>query len=82
MGLLPTMASQAFPPTAIDGSNTSVLWLGVMGLLQGALGGLFLVRERVLPLLVQWMTPSTARLAPVVAFESLAVEDAREARAA
>ncbi len=42
LALLPFVAPGAFPPTGYDGSNTSALWLEVVGFSQVAIGAVWL----------------------------------------
>ena len=53
---LPALAPVYFPASAIDGSNTSALWLGFMGFLQSTLGAWFMLRNEAVPMAVRLMT--------------------------
>lgn len=56
MIFMPVLIPDYFVADAVDGSSTSALWLGVMGMFQGAMGTLFILRNETLPLLVRLMT--------------------------
>ena len=56
MIFLPVLAPAYFAANALDGSNTSALWLGVMGLFQGSMGTFFILRNEAVPLAVRLMT--------------------------
>ena len=56
MLFLPVLAPGYFVSNAPDGSNTSALWLGVMGLFQGSMGTFFIFRNEGVPLAVRLMT--------------------------
>jgi hypothetical protein len=57
MEFLPIVFPQWFPRNCIDGANTSALWLGFMGIVQGALGGFYLAWHLVQSFAVWWLTP-------------------------
>jgi hypothetical protein len=56
MAFLPVLVPGYFIANAADGSNTSALWLGVMGLSQGFMGTFFIMRNEAIPLAVRLMT--------------------------
>ena len=56
MIFLPALAPVFFVVRAMDGSNTSELWLVVMGVLQGMMGVSFIIRNEATPLAVRLMT--------------------------
>ena len=56
MLFLPVLAPGYFVANAPDGSNTSALWLGVMGFFQGVMGTFFILRNEGVPLAVRLMT--------------------------
>ena len=47
--LLPLLAPVRFPPNSLDGSNTSALWLQLMGWVNGGLGAGYVAWLQVLP---------------------------------
>jgi hypothetical protein len=53
LNLLPLLAPAQFPPNSLDGSNTSALWLQLMGWVNGGLGAGYATRLQVLPAVVQ-----------------------------
>lgn len=53
LNLLPLLAPAQFPPTSLDGSNTSALWLQLMGWVNGGLGAGYAARLQVLPAIAQ-----------------------------
>ena len=53
---MPVLAPGYFIANAADGSSTSALWLGVMGLFQGSMGTFFIFRNEAMPLAVRLMT--------------------------
>jgi hypothetical protein len=53
LGLLPLVAPGYFPPTGLDGSSTSALWLQLMGGVNGAVGTGYVARLQVLPAVAQ-----------------------------
>ena len=71
MLFLPVLAPAYFVANAPDGSNTSALWLGLMGLFQGLMGTFFIFRNEGVPFAVRVMTlriptfrPAERRSAP------------------
>ena len=56
MIFLPVLAPGYFIANATDGSSTSALWLGLMGLFQGSMGSFFILRNEAIPLAVRLMT--------------------------
>jgi hypothetical protein len=56
MIFLPVLAPGYFIANATDGSNTSALWLGIMGIFQGFMGTFFIFRNEAMPLAVRLMT--------------------------
>ena len=56
MAILPVIASAYFPGNSLDGSNTSALWLEVMGVFQGSMGTFFIFRNEAAPFAVRLMT--------------------------
>jgi hypothetical protein len=56
MIFLPVLMPAYFVAKAMDGSNTSGLWLGVMGLFQGSMGVGFIIRNEAAPLAIRLMT--------------------------
>lgn len=56
MLFLPVLAPTFFVANSPDGSNTSALWLAMMGLFQGSLGTFFIFRNEGMPLAVRLMT--------------------------
>ncbi len=64
MLFLPMIEPGYFVANAPDGSNTSALWLGVMGLLQGLMGTFFIFRNEGVPLVVRLMTLRLPTLRP------------------
>lgn len=64
MLFLPVIAPAYFIANAPDGSNTSALWLGLMGLFQGSLGTFFILRNEGVPLAVRLMTLRLPTLRP------------------
>ena len=55
MIFLPTLAPSSFGANSLDGSSTSALWLGVMGMFQGSMGLFFILRNETVPLAVRLM---------------------------
>lgn len=53
LNLLPLLAPAQFPPNSLDGSNTSALWLQLMGWVNGGLGAGYAARLQVLPAVAQ-----------------------------
>lgn len=51
--LLPLLAPARFPPSSLDGANTSALWLQFMGWVNGGLGAGYATRLQVLPAVAQ-----------------------------
>ncbi len=49
LNLLPLLAPAHFPPSSLDGSSTSALWLQLMGWVNGAVGTGYVTRLEVLP---------------------------------
>jgi hypothetical protein len=64
MMFLPAVAPAYFTASALDGSNSSALWLNVMGLLQGSLGTFFILRNETTPLIIRLMTLRFPTLKP------------------
>lgn len=64
MFFLPAVLPTYFMVKAIDGSNTSELWLAFMGLLQGALGIVCILRNEAVPFAVRLMTLRLPTLKP------------------
>ncbi len=56
MFFAPAFFPQYFAANALDGSSTSALWLGVMGLFQGAMGIACLILNEAVPFAVKLMT--------------------------
>ncbi len=56
MFFAPAFFPEYFAAKALDGSSTSALWLGVMGLFQGSMGITYLVRNEAVPFAVKLMT--------------------------
>ena len=56
MATVPVIASAYFPGNSLDGSNTSALWLEVMGMFQGSMGTFFIFRNEAAPFAVRLMT--------------------------
>jgi hypothetical protein len=56
MFFAPAFFPEYFAAKALDGSSTSALWLGVMGLFQGSMGITFLIRNEAVPFAVKLMT--------------------------
>lgn len=52
----PAFFPEYFVASALDGSSTSALWLGVMGLFQGSMGLACFIRNEAVPLTVKLMT--------------------------
>jgi hypothetical protein len=53
LNLLPLLAPAQFPPNSLDGSNTSALWLQLMGWVNSGLGAGYVTRLEVLPAVAQ-----------------------------
>ena len=53
LNLLPMLVPAFFPPSSLDGSNTSALWLQLMGWVNGGLGAGYVTRLQVLPAVAQ-----------------------------
>jgi hypothetical protein len=53
LNLLPLLVPAYFPPNSLDGSNTSALWLQLMGWVNGGLGAGYAARLQVLPVVAQ-----------------------------
>lgn len=64
MLFLPVLAPTYFVANATDGSNTSALWLGLMGSLQSSLGTFFIFRNEGMALAVRLMTLRLPTLKP------------------
>jgi hypothetical protein len=65
MGYLPAIFPGYFPPTGLDGSNTSALWLGFMGPLVGSLGAFHCLRNEGIPLAYRLLTLRLPQLPPM-----------------
>jgi hypothetical protein len=64
MIFVPAFFPASFAANALDGSSTSALWLGVMGLFQGSMGAFFIMRNEAAPLAVRLMTLRLPTLRP------------------
>ena len=56
MFFAPAFFPDYFAIKALDGSSASALWLGVMGLFQGSMGIVCLIRNEAIPFTVKLMT--------------------------
>ncbi len=61
MGLLPRLFPGWFPPNGFDGTSARALWMEAMGLVQGALGATYLVKNYLILPVLRW---SASRPAP------------------
>jgi len=64
MMFLPALLPAYFMVKAMDGSNTSELWLCLMGGLQGALGISCIIRNEAVPFAIRLMTLRLPTLTP------------------
>lgn len=55
MIFVPILLPDYFAANAADGSNTSALWLAVMGIFQGSMSCFYIVRNEAVPLAVRLM---------------------------
>jgi len=65
--LLPLVAPAQFPPSSVDGANTSALWLQFMGWVNGGIGTVYLWLLEVLPFVAQvlaWRPALTPEMQP------------------
>lgn len=53
LNLLPAVAPSLFPPSSVYGTNTSALWLGLMGWVNGLVGAGYIAHLQVNPVLVR-----------------------------
>ena len=56
MAMLPVVEPSWFPPTGIYGSSGRALWLEVMGVLQGVIGGVRVLRDLAVPFVLRSLT--------------------------
>ena len=56
MFFVPALLPDSFAVRALDGSSTSALWLGVMGLFKAAMGIFYVARNEAVPFAVRLMT--------------------------
>jgi len=71
LNLLPMLAPAYFPPNSLDGSNTSALWLQLMGWVNGGLGAGCVARLQLLPVIGQALAWRPAPLPKFVPAEML-----------
>ena len=85
MGFLPAIFPAYFPPTGVQDTSTSALWLEFMGTIQGFLGVFFGLRDAVLPstvrLIIAWTTraPLVLQPQPAILLRPMAVGYLRNA---
>lgn len=53
MQLIPVLAPYWFPPTGVDGSNASAIWLTCMGIIEASIGAWYLMKLQVIPALIR-----------------------------